>query len=151
MEGALSKWTNVMKGWQYRWFVLDEAAGLFSYYTSREKMRKGVRRGWAHWSAFGSLTTCQTSLFHVLQIEWMKQKKSFNICTGYLLISALRSKLNIEHKHRISLFKLREITRSYCGDWRWRWLHIHDHCGQQDIPFPSQRLGGAGEVDPGSG
>lgn len=45
MEGALSKWTNVMKGWQYRWFVLDEAAGLFSYYTSREKMRKGVRRG----------------------------------------------------------------------------------------------------------
>ena len=45
MEGALSKWTNVMKGWQYRWFVLDDAAGLFSYYTSREKMRKGVRRG----------------------------------------------------------------------------------------------------------
>ena len=33
MEGALSKWTNVMKGWQYRWFVLDEHAGLFSYYT----------------------------------------------------------------------------------------------------------------------
>ena len=45
MEGALSKWTNVMKGWQYRWFVLDDAAGLFSYYTSRDKMRKGVRRG----------------------------------------------------------------------------------------------------------
>jgi len=41
----LSKWTNVMKGWQYRWFVLDDTAGLFSYYTSREKMRKGVRRG----------------------------------------------------------------------------------------------------------
>ena len=33
MEGTLSKWTNVMKGWQYRWFVLDENAGLFSYYT----------------------------------------------------------------------------------------------------------------------
>jgi len=45
MEGALSKWTNVMKGWQYRWFVLDDSAGLFSYYTSREKMRRGVRRG----------------------------------------------------------------------------------------------------------
>ena len=42
MEGALSKWTNVMKGWQYRWFVLDDNAGLFSYYTSREKMRRGV-------------------------------------------------------------------------------------------------------------
>lgn len=45
MEGALSKWTNVMKGWQFRWFILDEAAGLFSYYTSKEKMRRGVRRG----------------------------------------------------------------------------------------------------------
>ena len=33
MEGPLSKWTNVMKGWQYRWFVLDENSGLLSYYT----------------------------------------------------------------------------------------------------------------------
>uniref|UniRef100_A0A6M2DN08 Oxysterol-binding protein n=1 Tax=Xenopsylla cheopis TaxID=163159 RepID=A0A6M2DN08_XENCH len=45
MEGSLSKWTNVMKGWQYRWFVLDENAGLLSYYTSKEKMMRGVRRG----------------------------------------------------------------------------------------------------------
>ncbi|XP_053614682.1 oxysterol-binding protein-related protein 9 isoform X2 [Plodia interpunctella] len=45
MEGSLSKWTNVMKGWQYRWFVLDENAGLLSYYTSKEKMTRGVRRG----------------------------------------------------------------------------------------------------------
>ncbi|ODM88170.1 Oxysterol-binding protein-related protein 9, partial [Orchesella cincta] len=33
MEGPLSKWTNVMKGWQFRWFVLDENTGLLSYYT----------------------------------------------------------------------------------------------------------------------
>ena len=33
MEGPLSKWTNVVKGWQYRWFVLDEISGLLSYYT----------------------------------------------------------------------------------------------------------------------
>lgn len=33
LEGTLNKWTNVMKGWQYRWFVLDENAGLLSYYT----------------------------------------------------------------------------------------------------------------------
>lgn len=33
VEGPLSKWTNVMKGWQYRWFVLDYNAGLLSYYT----------------------------------------------------------------------------------------------------------------------
>ncbi|XP_056630030.1 oxysterol-binding protein-related protein 9 isoform X2 [Diorhabda carinulata] len=45
MEGSLSKWTNVMKGWQYRWFVLDDNSGLLSYYTSKEKMMRGVRRG----------------------------------------------------------------------------------------------------------
>ncbi|XP_017060604.1 oxysterol-binding protein-related protein 10-like [Drosophila ficusphila] len=33
LEGTLSKWTNVMKGWQYRFFALDENAGLLSYYT----------------------------------------------------------------------------------------------------------------------
>lgn len=37
MEGPLSKWTNVMKGWQYRWFVLDHQTGLLSYYTVRLK------------------------------------------------------------------------------------------------------------------
>lgn len=42
MEGPLSKWTNVMKGWQYRWFVLDYNAGLLSYYTVREG---GARAG----------------------------------------------------------------------------------------------------------
>ncbi|KAK7100042.1 oxysterol-binding protein-related protein 9-like isoform X2 [Littorina saxatilis] len=45
MEGPLSKWTNVMKGWQYRWFVLDSNSGILSYYTSKEKMMKGSRRG----------------------------------------------------------------------------------------------------------
>uniref|UniRef100_A0A0N8E5Y3 Oxysterol-binding protein n=1 Tax=Daphnia magna TaxID=35525 RepID=A0A0N8E5Y3_9CRUS len=45
IEGPLSKWTNVVKGWQYRWFVLDDNATLFSYYTSKEKMTRGVRRG----------------------------------------------------------------------------------------------------------
>ncbi|XP_060525866.1 oxysterol-binding protein-related protein 9 [Cylas formicarius] len=45
IEGSLSKWTNVMKGWQYRWFVLDDNSGLLSYYTSKEKMMRGVRRG----------------------------------------------------------------------------------------------------------
>lgn len=73
IEGPLSKWTNVVKGWQYRWFVLDDNAGLLSYYTvssvhklsflfilcihlicmiktlfisqSKEKMTRGVRRG----------------------------------------------------------------------------------------------------------
>lgn len=41
MEGPLSKWTNVMKGWQYRWFVLDYNAGLLSYYTVGSSPRPG--------------------------------------------------------------------------------------------------------------
>ena len=36
---------STLPGWQYRWFVLDDNAGLFSYYTSKEKMMRGVRRG----------------------------------------------------------------------------------------------------------
>ncbi|KAH8864634.1 Oxysterol-binding protein-related protein 9 [Schistosoma japonicum] len=45
MEGPLSKWTNVVNGWQYRWFVLDISLGVLSYYTSKEKMMRGDRRG----------------------------------------------------------------------------------------------------------
>ncbi|KAK7503994.1 hypothetical protein BaRGS_00004726 [Batillaria attramentaria] len=45
MEGPLSKWTNIMSGWQFRWFVLDNSAGILSYYISKEKMMKGSRRG----------------------------------------------------------------------------------------------------------
>lgn len=33
LEGFLNKWTNVIRGWQYRWFVLDEQTGILSYYT----------------------------------------------------------------------------------------------------------------------
>ncbi|KAL7058530.1 hypothetical protein AAHC03_016687 [Spirometra sp. Aus1] len=45
MEGPLCKWTNVVQGWQYRWFVLDLAIGVLSYYTSKDKMVRGDRRG----------------------------------------------------------------------------------------------------------
>uniref|UniRef100_A0A8B9GYJ2 Oxysterol-binding protein n=1 Tax=Astyanax mexicanus TaxID=7994 RepID=A0A8B9GYJ2_ASTMX len=41
MEGPLSKWTNLMKGWQYRWFVLDYNAGLLSYYTVSTVCQRG--------------------------------------------------------------------------------------------------------------
>eukprot|EP01135_Chromosphaera_perkinsii_P007603 Nk52_evm59s914 gene=Nk52_evmTU59s914 len=35
-EGRLSKWTNYVHGWQFRWFVLSH--GVLSYYSSKEKM-----------------------------------------------------------------------------------------------------------------
>ncbi|CAF0966366.1 unnamed protein product [Adineta ricciae] len=44
-EGLLNKWTNILKGWQTRYCVLDPTQGTLVYYTSRENVRKGERRG----------------------------------------------------------------------------------------------------------
>ena len=43
MEGPLSKWTNVVHGWQFRWFVLND--DVLCYFTSRDKMLKKQQRG----------------------------------------------------------------------------------------------------------
>lgn len=32
LNGQLCKYTNVVKGWQYRWFTVDAQAGTLSYY-----------------------------------------------------------------------------------------------------------------------
>jgi hypothetical protein len=32
LEGVLHKYTNVMKGWQFRWFVVDAQRGVLEYY-----------------------------------------------------------------------------------------------------------------------
>lgn len=45
LEGPLSKWTNVVQGWQCRWFVLDKSDGLLKYFTSRQKMSLNRHRG----------------------------------------------------------------------------------------------------------
>lgn len=42
-EGQLSKFTNVVKGWQYRWFVLEPESGRLEYYLLEE--RNGRCRG----------------------------------------------------------------------------------------------------------
>ena len=39
-EGQLSKFTNVVKGWQYRWFVLDPGAGVLEYYLLEDRSGK---------------------------------------------------------------------------------------------------------------
>ena len=43
-EGQLYKFTNVVKGWQYRWFVLDPESGRLEYYLP-EEMDTGKCRG----------------------------------------------------------------------------------------------------------
>ena len=39
VEGQLSKFTNVVKGWQWRWFVLEPGPGVLEYYTLEERSR----------------------------------------------------------------------------------------------------------------
>ncbi|XP_046860517.1 oxysterol-binding protein-related protein 11-like [Xenia sp. Carnegie-2017] len=49
MEGQLSKWTNLMKGWQYRWFVLNAETGYLEYYVDKGKKVHGTEpRGSVH-------------------------------------------------------------------------------------------------------
>ncbi|KXJ25038.1 Oxysterol-binding protein-related protein 11 [Exaiptasia diaphana] len=43
MEGQLSKWTNYVRGWQYRWFTLDPDTGMLDYYMEKEKIKQGPR------------------------------------------------------------------------------------------------------------
>ncbi|UYV65072.1 hypothetical protein LAZ67_3003045 [Cordylochernes scorpioides] len=43
LEGALSKYTNVMKGWQYRWFVLSPDSGMLEYYMMEDREFKKQR------------------------------------------------------------------------------------------------------------
>ncbi|XP_037071659.1 oxysterol-binding protein-related protein 11-like [Pollicipes pollicipes] len=47
LEGQLSKYTNVMKGWQYRWFVLNPESGTLSYFMVDEQ-RSSRARGSIH-------------------------------------------------------------------------------------------------------
>nr|CAD7600047.1 unnamed protein product [Timema genevievae] len=49
-ESQLFKYTNVMKGWQYRWFVLVPEAGVLSYYLN-ETERRQRPRGSVHLAA----------------------------------------------------------------------------------------------------
>lgn len=79
MEGPLSKWTNVMKGWQYRWFVLDYNAGLLSYYTVGSSPRfvpAGPRRWGAALVAVGYPPKA-SCLSGVGNLSWHKEAGLF--------------------------------------------------------------------------
>lgn len=34
LSGQLYKYTNVVKGWQHRYFLVDELTGFFNYYVT---------------------------------------------------------------------------------------------------------------------
>nr|XP_006811888.1 PREDICTED: oxysterol-binding protein-related protein 11-like [Saccoglossus kowalevskii] len=48
LQGQLNKYTNVMKGWQHRWFVLDPESGVLEYYVNHEENKKHRARGSVH-------------------------------------------------------------------------------------------------------
>ncbi|KAL5007603.1 hypothetical protein ScPMuIL_016409 [Solemya velum] len=43
LEGQLYKYTNVMKGWQYRWFLLDPYSGMLDYFEKEEHKKQKPR------------------------------------------------------------------------------------------------------------
>jgi len=43
MDGLLCKFTNLVKGWQYRWFILDSEHGTLAYYLDKERVKLGPR------------------------------------------------------------------------------------------------------------
>lgn len=48
-EGQLYKYTNVVKGWQHRYFLVDSNAGLLHYYVCEgEKPEGAVPRASLH-------------------------------------------------------------------------------------------------------
>lgn len=47
-EGQLSKFTNVVKGWQYRWFVLTPESGTLGYHLLNDDSSVGKIRGTQH-------------------------------------------------------------------------------------------------------
>lgn len=49
ISGQLYKYTNVMKGWQYRYFMVDTSAGLLNYYLCEGDRPEGsAPRGSVH-------------------------------------------------------------------------------------------------------
>lgn len=49
ISGQLYKYANVMKGWQYRYFMVDTNAGLLNYYLCEgEKPEGSMPRGSVH-------------------------------------------------------------------------------------------------------
>ncbi|RDD41793.1 Oxysterol-binding protein-related protein 11 [Trichoplax sp. H2] len=44
-EGSLLKYTNVVKGWQNRWFVLDFQKGTLTYFLTEDKRKQNNPRG----------------------------------------------------------------------------------------------------------
>ncbi|KAL4224720.1 Oxysterol-binding protein-related protein 10 [Mactra antiquata] len=50
LEGQLTKFTNVMKGWQPRWFLLDPESGMLEYFE-KEEHKKQRPRGSIHLAA----------------------------------------------------------------------------------------------------
>lgn len=46
-EGQLSKYTNMMKGWQLRWFILNPKTGILSYFINESDKWKRPK-GWTN-------------------------------------------------------------------------------------------------------
>ncbi|KAK3790351.1 hypothetical protein RRG08_008053 [Elysia crispata] len=81
MEGQILKFTNVMKGFQYRWFVLDPDSGMLEYFE-KEEYKKQRPRGSVHLAVV---------LFAVEHSEWDSEDWAVCIITSCCLLLNIQS------------------------------------------------------------
>ncbi|XP_055912398.1 oxysterol-binding protein-related protein 11 [Eupeodes corollae] len=73
LSGKLCKYTNVMKGWQYRWFTVDAQAGTLSYYLCDSSNDDGSPH------ILGNAPRCQIHLAAAVVCPSDEDSKTFSI------------------------------------------------------------------------
>lgn len=123
MAGPLFKWTNMVKGYQPRYFVLDEVNGLVSYYTVRQRkvLNKRVvsRQLCQKFSIECSISLCAT---HTQRIECCQSDVFY--CFGQISCTTLTGTSTnslfqmLTHVHSFSTLVTRKTRQR-----RSTWLH----------------------------
>lgn len=70
LEGQLTKFTNVVKGWQHRWFLLDPESGMLEYFEVSRFCKKDY--------SFNTDLMCLKSTTNTVSRSWNCIKSSGN-------------------------------------------------------------------------
>lgn len=130
MEGPLCKWTNVVKGWQYRYFTLDTNQALLSYYTVCSSSGSSV-----HFVAFKS-----AHVLNSISYEYSRKRKCWKAIVAdafawkwvLILIECIFRNLIQCWNCICWLFLLTTKGSNNRNQWR-VWKHVHDHGGSENL------------------
>ncbi|XP_074659923.1 oxysterol-binding protein-related protein 11-like isoform X2 [Tubulanus polymorphus] len=113
LEGQLYKYTNVMKGWQYRWFTLDPDTGYFEYYE-KEEYKKNRPRGSVHLAGAvisPSDEDSQTFTLHAANTE-VYRLKAFDTRERQHWVNRLRAVAEYHTENLAQKYPRRESNKS---------------------------------------